>query len=56
MMILTKMRMGKTRQGRSDEKRWIIVSGIPIANNEVEKGLMSLRMMMVSHIENGNEE
>jgi len=27
-----------------------------MAKNEVEKGLMMLRMMMVSPIDNGNEE
>jgi hypothetical protein len=49
--------MEKTKQGRNEEKRRIIVSGIAVATNEVEKGAMVLMMMMVRrHIENGNEE
>ena len=56
MLMVTKIRMEKTRQGRNDEKWRIIVSGILMAKTEVEKGLMMLRMMMVSHIDNGNEE
>jgi hypothetical protein len=56
MLMVTKRRMEKTRRGRNDEKLRMIVSGVPIAKNEVEKGMMRLRMMMVNDIENGNEE
>ena len=56
MMMMTKKRMEKTRQGKTNDKRRIIVSGVPIPNNEVVKGLTMLRMMMVNDIENGNEE
>lgn len=54
--MMTKRRMERTEQGRNEEKRRIIVSGIAVASNEVEKGLMMLIMMMVRHLENGNEE
>ncbi len=56
LMMMTKKRMEKTRQGKTNDKRRIIVSGVPIPNNEVVKGLTMLRMMMVNDIENGNEE
>ena len=57
MMMMTKKRMEKTSQGRNEEKRRIIVSsGMPMAKNDVEKGMMILRMRMVNDIENGNEE
>jgi hypothetical protein len=56
MLMMTKRRIEKTKQGRNDEKGRIIVSGVPMAKTEVEKGLMMLRMMMVSPIDNGNEE
>ena len=53
--MMTKRQMDKTKHGRNEEKRRIIVSGIRVATNEVEKGLMML-LMMVRHIENANEE
>ena len=56
MLMMTKIRMEKIRQGRINEKWRIIVSGMPIPKNEIEKGLMMPRMMMVSHIDNGNEK
>ena len=56
MWMMAKIRMEKTKQGRNNEKWRIIVSGILMAKTEVEKGLMMLRMMMVSHIDNGNEK
>jgi hypothetical protein len=55
MLMMTKRRMEKTKQGRSEEKRRIIVGGIRVATNEVGKGLMML-LMIVRHIENGKEE
>ena len=55
-MMMTKKRMEKTRQGKTNDKWRIIVSGVPIPNNEVVNGLMMLRMMLISAIENGNEE
>jgi DNA-binding transcriptional regulator PaaX len=53
MMMMTKKRMEKTRQGKTNDKWRIIVSDVPVAKNEVAKGLM---MMLISAIENGNEE
>jgi len=56
MWMMTKIRMEKTKQGRNNEKGRIIVSGVPMEKHEVAKDVMILRMMMVRHIENGNEE
>ena len=56
MWMMAKIRMEKTKQGRNNEKGRIIVSGVPMEKHEVAKDLMILRMMMVRHIENGNEE
>jgi len=56
MWMMTKWRMEKTRQESNNGTWRIIVSAVPIPNNEVVKGLMMLRMMMGSDIENGNEE
>jgi hypothetical protein len=55
MVMMTKRRMEKTKQGRKEEKRRIIVGGIRVATNEVGKGLMML-LLIVRHIENGKEE
>src|ERR1700721_1440300 len=38
LLMMTKMRMEKTWQGRSDEKRWIIVSGIRMAKKRSGEG------------------
>jgi hypothetical protein len=55
LLMRTKKRMEKTKQGRNEEKRRIIVNGISVATNAVEKGLNML-LMMESKKENANEE